>query len=410
MSARVITDTNGVADLGAAPDPAAVVVQATTADGGPIPGIGVQFYAPARPTKRLWQDLGVPRWPEPAAVKIAGALTDLATKEPRAEVLIDGEFHLERVLHLVGLRDLRIIGQTGSAFRRAVQEVAPSDWPRKQPFYPYLLLQDCIGLSLEEIAVQGPLEAPVYASALENCHAFQVHGGCSDLRIVGCSAQGVHGDLFTISEHQQRQPGGILVEDFTGTIAGRQLVAVVGGQGRETDGGFVPALRMRRFDLHGAGRSGIDMEPSTPLGAHDAVFEDGRLADVGLYLLAGGNRQLHHNMTFRRVHLVGGRGPAKWGLEDGTDAGTHVGLTLEDVIYEPLPPGPKVLTGGLSIRGTRELLIRGCQFHLRQQGLIEGTGRVEESIFTSFVTPPPDPVVCLRGVESWNNIGAASCA
>ena len=209
---------------------------------------------------------------------------------------------------------------------------------------------------------------------------------------------GVHGDFVMISEHQQNQPTAIVVEDVSGDIAGRQMIAEVGGHG----------ATFRRCTFKNSGRSGIDIEPSTALGSHNLTIEDSTFDNPSLYCLAGGNEMPHRNIVIRRSKFFGGKGLAKYGAPENYPLGSHQGLTLEDVTYQW-----RVFPGFGNVNIFRTLGINLTRVNTRfkgPSGNIEGAGTVQDSRFISDDTPPRAQVVYLCGVSSIRNVGTGPCA
>jgi len=351
--------------------------------------------APA-PVLKLTTDLGVPA---SASIDVTGAITQALAGLPlSATVLLQGFYRTDRAVILQGLRNLRIVqGTNPSGFVRFTQAQKPPNWPRKTPWASYLDLRDCEGVLLEGFSIRGPLASPTYSRTFEEAAGVSISGTSTGVTLRGLSISGVHGDFVIVAEDRQHQPTGIVVEDTTGDTAGRQMIADVGGRG----------LTVRRCTFKNSGRSGIDIEPSTPLGSHNITIEDSTFENPSLYCLAGGDVTPHRNIVVRRTKFFGGKGLAKYGPPEGAPPGSHQGLVLEDVTYEWRPtPG----VGKIVIARTDGIQITRVNARFRgEPGSIEGTGEVRNSVFTSNSLPPSVPVVYLCGVTDISNVGTGPC-
>jgi hypothetical protein len=378
--------------------------------------------APASTTTLgLTTHLGVPADPSiDVCDKITEVLAKVYADNPTATptVLLEGLYRIDRPVMLHGLRNLRIAAtSTSNGFIRYSQATKPYDWTPKVPFYPYVSVRDSEDLVFEGFRVQGPLTSPIYDSVRESAAGVHIQGASRNVTVRNVSIAGVHGDFVKVAEHQQHLPTGILVESVTGNVAGRQMIADVGGNG----------LTVRRCHFKNAARSGLDVEPSSPLGSHNVTLEDSLFENMGLYGIAGGNRRPHTNIVVRRCRFYGGRGLIKYGPPEGT-LGTHRGLVLEDVTYEPRPDW----YAGLTIVRTMDVSLRRVYARLRSSNSIEGTGEVRDSVFTSAdsggdsggksgggsggkggktktATTTTTALVFLCGVTDVNNVGTGGC-
>lgn len=363
---------------------------------------------------RLHADLGVPFGQDVSdfwdgVQTVPGAITQALTQLPQPwTVVLDGVFQIDRALALEGLvRCGFVAGRPGYGFERLIQTERPATYPRRWPYYAYLRIDACEGFVGEGLSIFGPEPWPDPSpEELAVSHALVIAGACRFVTFRNTVVRGVHGDFLTIAEDAQNHPVGTLVEDFDGDGTGRQMIAVVGGLAQVIDGVWTPAVTVRRFTLRHARRSGLDVEPSNAAGASGVVLEDGSLLDTQLYSIAGGGNTTHHDVFLRRLTMRGRLGPVKYGPPVGTPPGTHRGLVFEDVTYEPQPGqgGSPNIFRTLGIRFTR------CQMATRGQGEIGDEGVIEDTTFTSVTSPPPSPIVCLRGaMTSINSTGVGSC-
>ena len=374
-----------------------------------LPGLGPERALSASgPVYRLTTDLGVPA---SSSIDVAGAIPEALSRIAASAsapagtttILLEGFYRIDRAVLLEGLTNMRFApGISASGFVRPTQRLQPDAWPAKVPWYSYIVLRNCQDVILEGFAIQGPLTAPQYNSTLEKAAGLVVQGASQRVTVRGLSVSGVHGDFITVAEHLQYQPTQILIEGVTGNICGRQMVADVGGNG----------LTIRRCHFRNGPRSGIDIEPSTPLGSHNITVEDSVFEDPGLFCIAGGNRRLHRNVVVRRTNFFGGSGLTKYGPPEGATVGSHQGLLLEDVTYEwrPNPRGEKA-GGSMRIARTEDIhLIRVNARFAGPPGLVEGTGEIRNCTFVSDTVFPPNAVVRVCGLTEIDNVGTGPCA
>jgi len=374
-----------------------------------LPGLGLRRALSASgPVYRLTTDLGVPA---SSSIDVSDAIPEALTRisiptSPLANpvtVLLEGFYRIDHAVLLDGFTNLRLAPATSTCgFVRSAQMRQPDGWPVKTPWYPYLALRNCENVTLEGFTIQGPLPAPQYNSTLEKAAGLVVQGSSRRVTVRGLAISGVHGDFITVAEHAQYQPTEILFDGVTGNICGRQMVADVGGNG----------MTIRRCHFRNGARSGIDIEPSTPLGSHNVTVEDSVFEDPGLYGIAGGNRRPHRNVVVRRTSFFGGSGLTKYGPPEGATAGSHRGLLLEDVTYE-WRPDPRGGRGGGSMKVARTEDIHLIRVNARfagPPGLVEGTGEIRNCAFVSDTVLPPNPVVRVCGLTEFDNVGTGPCA
>lgn len=373
-----------------------------------FPGLGPRRALSASgPTYRLTTDLGVPA---SSAIDVAGAIEEAvsrvaasaSTLSSPTTILLEGFYRIDRAVLLEGLTNMRFApGASACGLVRPRQLLQPRTWPAKVPWYSYLALRNCQDVALEGFAIQGPLTVPQYDPTVETAAGVIVQGASRRVTMRALSITGVHGDFISIAEHLQYQPTEILIEGVTGNICGRQMVADVGGNG----------TTIRRCHFRNGPRSGIDIEPSTPLGSHNITVEDSVFEDPGLNGIAGGNRRLHRNVVVRRTRFFGGSGLIKYGPPEGTPVGSHRGLLLEDVTYEWRPNlrGGKA-GGSMHIARTEDIhLIRVNARFAGPPGLVDGTGEIRDSTFVSDTVLPPNAVVQVCGLTEIDNVGTGPC-
>ncbi len=363
------------------------------------------------PVYRLTTDLGVPA---SSSIDVSDAIPDALARMfsvlpplgpgMLVTILLEGFYRIDHSVLLEGFNSLRFApGTNPSGFVRPVQMLQPETWPTrgKPPWYPYLMVRNSQDVILEGFSIQGPLTAPQYNSTVESAAGVVVAGSSRRVTARGLSISGVHGDFVTVAEHLQYQPTEILIEDVTGNICGRQMVADVGGNG----------TTIRRCHFRNGARSGIDIEPSTSLGSNNVTVEDSIFEDPGLYGIAGGNRRPHRNMAFRRTRFFGGAGLMKYGPPQDAPLGSHRGLLLEDVTYEwrPDPSGRKA-GGSILIARTEDIHLTRVDARFNgPAGSVEGTGEIRSSTFLSDTILPPNPVVRVCGLTEFDNVGTGLC-
>jgi hypothetical protein len=379
-----------------------VVVLAVTAAliGGvlSLPG-----YAVSALTYGLTSDLGIQASP---GVNVAGAINAAivqlssvaATSQSPVTLMLEGTYRIDTPVVLAGVRNLSIVaGPSGGGFQRFVQNTKPQNWGAKVPWYTYLDITESANILVDGIVIRGPLTTAVYNSALEQSAGVLIQGASNNVTVRNVTVTGVHGDFLMVAEHRQQRPTGILVENMVGAVAGRQMVADVGGNG----------LTIRRSTFRYSGRSGVDIEPSNPLGSANLTIEDSLFEGQRFYALAGGNERPHTNIVVRRSQFSGGLGLIKFGPPVGYPLGSHRGLVLEDVSYQWLPPR----AGTINIARTLDVTFTRVTAVLRgPAGSIAGTGTVRDSRFSSVTILPPAPVVNVCGLTVVNTVGAGGCA
>jgi hypothetical protein len=376
-----------------------VLAQATSTQTAPGT-LMVPAVPPAASTIRLTTDLGIPA---SAGVDVSSRITtalatlsaNRAVASETLNVQLEGFYRIDKAVVLDGVKNLRLFaGPAPGGFTRFRQGLRPATWYIKTPWYQYLAIRDCENVLVEGIGIRGPLTTTVYDSDREACAGVHIEGASRWVTVRGVDITGVHGDFIMVGEFRQNQPTGILVENVTGTLAGRQMVAEVGGNG----------LTLRGCYFKRSGRSGIDIEPSTTLGSHNVTIENCVFEDMSLYGIAGGNETPHRNVVVKRSRFVGGRGLIKWGPPEARPVGSHRGLAMEDVVFEMRPGG----YGGLTVVRTLDISLVRVTATLRGVNIVDGTGEVRDCVFRR-VDGSPGVVVSLCGVSDVRNIGTGGC-
>ncbi|OFV82478.1 MAG: hypothetical protein A2W26_07515 [Acidobacteria bacterium RBG_16_64_8] len=347
--------------------------------------------------------LGVPASPDiNVADQISTVLAGLPTP---ATVVLEGTYRIDHSIQIMGQADLRITGTAQTGFVRFAQGTKPSGWPTKKPFYPYLSINDSTNVTLDGFTIRGPLAQPVYNSALEFAYGVVVLGPSRNILVKGLKIRGVHGDFVMVNEGSRVLPSNITVENVYGEVAGRHGASVSGGDG----------VLFKSVTFLKSARSGIDIEPASPLGSRNVTVLDSTLKDYTNYCIgAHGNV---FNVTVRGTSCVGGRGLGKFGPTLTYPGPDNAGLILEDVRYDWRGTLSSVTVGGsIIVQRTRNIdIARLNAFFHGGQGSIMGTGTVSDSVFTSSNAPSGvtatganAAVVCLgAGILDISNLGTA---
>jgi hypothetical protein len=271
------------------------------------------------------------------------------------ELADHGRYRSEGVLRLTGMHDVTIEGNGSEIFAQtdgggvAAPVGYKGHWPRLRE---HVAVRDANGLTLRDLAIQGPNEQGKYVVALEGQAGVSV-ARSENVLLDHLAVSHTYGDGVGLSGASRA----VTVRDSTFDTIGRQGIAIVKATDVVVEGNHLQKIARSVFDIEAAARSTVQA----------VHLRDNDVGDYGNFLLAeGGAGPSVSDIWLEHNRVSGGNGIAVFaGMDRWLRHGLHVLDNTSAVAGRQVPNTSRVgvmqihQIDGVEISGNRQPVTSG---------------------------------------------------